>query len=187
MTRPLIVDASAAVALLHSEPDGRLVEAALVRATRDGRDILVPSHFWLEVANAFRSVDGAFGRSVAEAVHHLDTYGIRTMEIDRALLLLAVSMAERYRLTAYDAAYLALAEAMHGELLTLDRALARAAGPSAIPLPGRHRLSEEPALYGSEVAATPTLGDYEALEAFIAELRTQSRREMQIVRGAART
>jgi predicted nucleic acid-binding protein len=53
----------------------------------------------------------------------------------------AVELAERHRLTVYDAAYLALALDLDGELATTDRALATAGRAEGIEVIDAGRVS----------------------------------------------
>ena len=73
-----------------------------------------------------------------------------------------------FSLSAYDAAYLALAEAMDADLFTFDARLAAAAGPRALPR-GPRRRAEEPSPYGPAAPGTvwATYGQY------LAELRRE--------------
>lgn len=169
-TRAVVVDASAAVALVRDEPEGPDVAAALVAWKRSARPLLVPSHFWYEVVNALVRRYRWRSEAVLEAIHVLDDAELRTIEADRAGLLLALDRAERFGLSAYDAAYLALAESVDGELMTFDDALRRAAGERAITLGGA-RLSEAPAVYDHDV----TWPDYKGASAYLAKLRADAR------------
>jgi len=177
-----ILDASAAVAILRHEPKGPVVALEIERALRSGHEIVVPAHFWLEVANAYRSSTPLFARDTVEAIHRLETYRISTMETDRGQLLLAIEIAEREGLTPYDAAYIALARVVEGRILTLDRAMARAAGPLAIHLPGDGRVSEAPEPYLSDRERRSTLPDYSELSAFLSKLRADAIRDREAIR-----
>ena len=131
----------------------------------------MPSHFWLEVANALLRRHRWTSAATFEAIHELDRLRLETMELGQPTLLLAVSLAESYGLTPYDAMYLALAESMDGELLTFDRTLRAAAGPRAVALDGRHRLSEASAPYEHDV----TWPSYKGASAYLAKLRAEAR------------
>jgi predicted nucleic acid-binding protein len=121
---PVVVDASFAVeALLEGGPSlDRWVEWI-----RDGRTRLVPTHFWAELANALllgrRFEPGRAALTVGAAARA----GIETADRGLAGIADALDLADRHRLTVYDALYLQLAADVDGELATLDRDLARAA------------------------------------------------------------
>lgn len=169
--RGLVVDASGAVAIVRGEEQGSSAKARIVASSQAGIRVVVPSHFWLEVANALLRRHRWTSAATFEAIHVLDRLRLETMELGRPTLLLAVSLAESYGLTPYDAMYLALAESIDGELLTFDRTLRAAAGPRAVALDGRHRLSESPAPYEHDV----TWPSYKGASAYLAKLRVEAR------------
>ncbi len=169
--QPIIVDASVAIAVLRDEPEAASIRAALRRWAVLGQALMVPSVFWIEVVNALARGLRQEGADVLHAVYELDELGIVTVEMDRAHLLSTIDHVERHGLTAYDASYLALAERLDGEVATLDRRLARAAGDRAISFDERRRLSERPAPYEHEV----TWPNYKGASAYLAKLRVEAR------------
>ncbi len=168
---PLVVDASIAVAIVREEPGWSDAAAVISHRTDEGGRIVVPSHFWLEATNTLIVRHRLLGADVLRAIHDLDDLVFETIEMDRALLILAMDASERYGLTTYDAAYLALAVSLDGSLLTLDRALRAAAGARALPI-GSARLSETPAAYEHVV----TWPNYKGASAFLAKLRAEAAR-----------
>ena len=118
--------------------DSSVVVAALVDAGSDGswaraglreHPLAAPAHLHVEVSNVLRRavLAGRLGRDAGALAH-------------RDLAQLTVSafpfepLADRVwelhpTVTAYDAAFVALAEALDAELWTLDRRLAGASGP----------------------------------------------------------
>lgn len=169
-TAPLIIDASIAVAITRREPAGAAASDALEGWTRDRRRLIVPGHFWLEVANAFgaRRLPGA---DVLQAIHELDAFGLETIETDRAQLILTIDLMERHGLTAYDAVYLALAITWDGLVVTFDAALRAAAADRFVHI-GQPRLSETPQAYEHVV----TWPNYKGASAFLAKLRAEAAR-----------
>lgn len=168
---PLILDASIAVSIARGEEAGAAAHGLIRARVRTGGRVMVPSHFWLEVANALLGRHRWTSAAMFEAVHVLDRLDPQTVDLDRPTLLSVVDLVERHGLTTYDATYLALADAVDGDLLTLDRALRAAAGPRAITPDGRHRLSETPAVYEHNV----TWPDYKGASAYLARLRVEAR------------
>jgi predicted nucleic acid-binding protein len=141
---------------------------------REGRPIVVPDHFWLEVSNTLVRRHGFGGVGALEALHVLDDVVTETVEVGRPTLLLAIDRAERFGLSVYDATYLALAEVLDGDLATMDRALEFAAGARlAQRAGGRRRLSEAPAAYGSGTRVT--WPDYAGAASYLASLRAELR------------
>lgn len=163
MADGLVLDSSAALALLLGEPEAGRVRVALDRAA--GSRLYVLDLFWLEVLNVLVRRHGWDPDAVVEAVRDLDELGIETVAQDRPLLLAALDLASALGLSLYDAAHLALAEVADATLLTLDGRLARAAGARAAlrPSPGTH---EEKAAYGSDPSP-----DWARHGRYLAELR----------------
>jgi predicted nucleic acid-binding protein len=122
----LVVDASVlAVALADDGPDG---DAA--RARLRGEDLAAPELLDLEVASVLRRQLASAALDVRRA--NLALTDLTAMPIQRAphLPLLARAWELRENITMYDAAYVSLAEALEAPLLTGDRRLARAPGPT---------------------------------------------------------
>lgn len=170
MTAALVLDASAAIALVRREPS-RSEIAAHVRPRREGGPCLVPDFFWIELANVLIRRHRFGHADLVAALRDMDELGLASVRLDRATLLVAIDVAARLGLAVYDAAYLALAEVEDARLLTLDRTLAEAAGPRAIRLEslGPSRLAETPAPYESEPVDWARFGDY------LAKLRAEAR------------
>jgi predicted nucleic acid-binding protein len=169
----LVFDASAAIAIDRAEPEAGRVHTLLADHLALGAEIVVPAHFWLELVNVLMRRYGRTPTEVIEAIRDLDELAIVTYEVDRPLLLLALRYMQAEGLSAYDAAYLALAEVVEGRLLTLDTRLATAAGSRAVVVradrPGR--LAETRATYEPDPAA---LAAAPAFIAYLAELRQRA-------------
>ena len=168
---PVVVDASAALALELGEPAAPSVQRWIAgHRARAGR-LLVPDLFWFEVVNVLNRRHGADADVIVATLQGLDDLGFESFRLERPLLLLGLDAQVRFGLSAYDAAYLALAESEDARLLTLDERLRRAAGERAVPLDGRtsHRLAEEPASYGGEPVDWTRFGPY------LAHLRAQAK------------
>jgi predicted nucleic acid-binding protein len=122
-----VLDASALVELLLGTGAGRAIAA---RIANPARSLHVPHLADLAVAQALRRYvrEGAVEREAATAALE----DLRALDLERHAHepLLGRVWALRDRLTAYDAVYVALAEALDGMLLTCDGRLARAPGLS---------------------------------------------------------
>jgi predicted nucleic acid-binding protein len=121
----VVVDASAVVAaLVDAGPDGRWAESALA-----GEGLAAPHLMQVEAANILRraviagdlSADGA-------ALAHDDLVQLRVELFPYEPHSVRVWQL-RENMTAYDAWYVALAEALSAPLVTLDERLSRAPGP----------------------------------------------------------
>lgn len=122
----VVVDASVVTAFYASDdPRRELVAARLAR----GDALFAPAHLDVEVVSALRGMSGsnpALTAAVPTALHHLAGFPIRRM----SLAPLMQRMWElRDNVTAYDAAYVALAERLDADLVTSDTKLATATGP----------------------------------------------------------
>lgn len=174
MTTAVVVDASIAITFVLRQRGVGEIDRQFDGWLAAGTEITVPSHFWLEVGNGLVRRHRMTGDRVLEAIHTLDEIGLVTLPFDRPLLLLALDRAERFGLTTYDAAYLALAENLDATLYTSDRALLTAAGSRGLAVAGAadHRLSETPAAYGAE--RRPTWPDYSGASAYLSKLRAEA-------------
>lgn len=121
-----VVDASIFTAFYASDDPRRDLVAARL-ATGDA--LFAPAHLDAEVVSALRGLSRsrpALGAQVPTALRHFAAFPIRRM----AVAPLMQRMWElRDNVTAYDAAYVALAERLDAHLLTSDRKLAAATGP----------------------------------------------------------
>ncbi len=172
----VVLDASVAMTLLLRQRGFDGVDRKVEQWLAQGVELTGPMHFWLEVSNALVRRHGLTGVQLMETIHRLDELGLATIPIDRPLLLLALDRAERYGLTTYDAAYLALAETLDTRLYTTGRALLAAAGSRGLGLndEAEHRLSEVRAPYGAE--RRPSWPDYGGASAYLAKLRAEASR-----------
>jgi len=117
-----VVDASALCAVLFDEPDGRLVIDRV-----GGETMTAPTSLGYEVTNTCwkKLRRHPEQRTKLLAAHaRFSRLGVRQLEVDLAAILL---LAEKTGLTAYDAAYLWLAQTLGVELVSLDARLLRAA------------------------------------------------------------
>jgi predicted nucleic acid-binding protein len=94
---------------------------------RRGTIVLAPPHFMSEIANALLRGVGLDASDAVARLQQLFTFGVDIA--DRGVLGIsdAVELAQRHRLSVYDAAYLSLVLDVAGQIATNDRALARAA------------------------------------------------------------
>jgi predicted nucleic acid-binding protein len=164
----IVVDASVALKLLRDEPGHAEACARLRKAVLAGDALLVPSLFWLEVVNVLAHRYRYPPPAVVEAAYELERLGLTTTEVGRPGVLAVIDAVTRTGVTAYDAAYLALAEATDGRLLTADARLAAAAGDRAELIAPEGGIAEIPPPYAGEPAWTRWKG----APAYLAELRS---------------
>jgi predicted nucleic acid-binding protein len=125
----MVVDASAMVEVLLNRPSGERVAQRLL----DPLEALHAPHLIdLEVAQTLRRYQAAGEMSPQRARQALVAFVQMPLERHPHWPFLARIWELRRNVTAYDAAYLALAEALGAPLLTCDCALARAPGHRAV-------------------------------------------------------
>lgn len=121
----LVIDASVLVVALVDEG----LDGDLSRARLRGEHLVAPAIVDLEVASALRGAllrNAVDARRAALALEDLVALPVR--RVPHAALL-ARCWELRDNLSVYDAAYVAVAEALDVPLVTADRRLARASGP----------------------------------------------------------
>ncbi len=119
----IVADASAIAELLLARPAAPEIRAALL----EHPELHVPEHFHVEVLSVLRRY--AIRRELSE---RRAAGALATLSDLRAIRYPVIELAEdvwglRSQLTAYDAAYLALARRLDVGLITLDEGLAKAA------------------------------------------------------------
>jgi predicted nucleic acid-binding protein len=169
MTDKLVLDASASLALVLREPLARQVRDMVDRHRAGEGVVIVPEVFWLELTNVLVRRYRLTAEDVLASLRDIDELELQTIAGHRGVELLGLDLMVAHGLSAYDAGYLALAQAEDAGLLTTDRRLARAAGErSVIRFPGA--VHEELAPYGSD----RPIGALAAHGAYLAELRHQA-------------
>ena len=125
----IVIDASAEVAILLNI--GQDVERIRSRIARPGETLHVPHLFEIEILHALRSL--TLRGTVPSERARLALDRLRDTRFVRYphTALMERMWALRENLTAYDAAYIALAEALDAPLVTTDARLARVSGVRA--------------------------------------------------------
>lgn len=122
----IVLDASAAIALLLSaEP------RMAARISQPDESLHAPHLLDVEVAHVLRRLASSGELSEERGRRALEDLAALDLERHPHHAFLARIWALRRNVTAYDAAYLALAEALSAPLLTLDERLARSSGHRA--------------------------------------------------------
>jgi predicted nucleic acid-binding protein len=124
----IVLDASAGVDLIcrNGERGDRIAQRLAGEFT-----VHVPAVFDLEVLHALRGLEAGGKLSPTTLAAALaDLADLRATRHDHERLRPRI-WALRHNLTAYDAAYVALAELLDAPLLTSDRALSRSSGHAA--------------------------------------------------------
>jgi len=131
-----VLDASVATCWFFEDEHDARADAAAAILLASGSAI-APLIFWFELRNVVmmgvrrgRASESSMFQWLATTMR--TTIGLDTLPSDDAIF----SLAQRHRLTFYDAAYLELAQREGIALATLDQALSRAATAEGVPLIG---------------------------------------------------
>ena len=124
----IVIDASAAIELLLASPIGARVAS---RVFSDAESICAPHLIDLEVAQVLRRYNLSGDLDPSRANEALQDFLDLPIERYPHGLFLTRIWQMRHNVTAYDAAYIALAEALDAVLLTTDVRLASASGHDA--------------------------------------------------------
>lgn len=134
----IVVDASVMVALYIEEPLSAPARSTLLRAREAGDDLHAPDLILVECANAFwkRVGRGELDRASAmDAIAALSSLGdLDYHPMDAQLTPPALSLAITHSLTAYDAAYAALAVQLGGTVISGDRRFVERASEVGLPV-----------------------------------------------------
>ncbi len=128
----LVADSSVTLAWIYSDEINAAIQLVLDQVV--ARHAFVPTHWRLEVGNSLvmaarrGRIDAAFRDDALADLAQLNI--ITDPDTDHFAWSSALRLAEQYRLTLYDAAYLELALRLRLPLASLDKEL-RAAGDAA--------------------------------------------------------
>lgn len=127
-----VLDASVVLKWFHSEGEPHWEAAQGLRERFEAGELRVfaPTLLWLEVVNVAARSWGWTASRIGRLAAALPELGFETAEPD----LSAVARWAASGLTAYDAAYVALAEDLGLQLLTDDAEIIRVAPQVAVPL-----------------------------------------------------
>jgi predicted nucleic acid-binding protein len=133
----LVLDCSVALSWCFEDEQSPFVMHILDRVVADGA--VVPVLWQYEIANGFQS---AIRRRRIDALYRdeaLQRLTVMNIQIDPESLshvwTRVAALADQYRLSVYDAAYLELAQRRALPLATLDEALVQAARQSGVLVP----------------------------------------------------
>lgn len=126
----IILDASAAVTyLLNLQPDAGRIRA---RVEQPGESLHVPHLFDVEVLHVLRRYSLRGQITPTRALHAVEALvDLRAIRYPHAPFINSIWELRR-NLSAYDATHIALAEALHFPVVTLDARLASAPGHRAL-------------------------------------------------------
>jgi predicted nucleic acid-binding protein len=136
----VVIDASVMAALYVDEPSSELARAALRRARGADDDLHAPDLLLIECASALwkRVRRGELDHASAiTAINELSALeDLHRHRLDERLVAPALSLALAHSLTAYDAAYAALAVQLGGVVLSGDRRFVELGSRAGLPVVG---------------------------------------------------
>jgi predicted nucleic acid-binding protein len=138
-----VLDASVALLWLvpQTNPAGVDYADAVLTVFKESQAV-VPTLLALEIANVVAKVESKGIVTEADSQRFISLLGKLNIVTDQLTATLALgdtlNLARRYRLSAYDAAYLELALRTGLPLATLDADLAKAATTAGVPIFGTH-------------------------------------------------
>lgn len=121
----IVVDASVAIDVLLRTPGS---DAAAERLLNSGEALHAPQLIDIEVAQVLRRLTAHAGLAPSRALEAVELFAVFPITRYTHASLLRRIWQLRDNLTAYDAAYVALAEGLGATLVTRDSKLARARG-----------------------------------------------------------
>jgi len=133
---PFVLDASVTLGWCFRDEPRKMIDIVTDRLEADDQ-AHVPLIWWFEIRHAALM---GLRRQRVTAAHVLDflttVKGANIVVTPLPVASIVFDLAERHRLSFYDAAYLELAQRESIPLATLDQALARAATAEGVPLIG---------------------------------------------------
>ena len=121
----LVIDASAVVELLMATPSGFAIED---HVSGSGESLAAPQLIGVEVLHVLRRFNRAGGLTIERAEEALEEFGDLDITRYGHELLRPGIWRLRDSLSAYDAAYVALADLLSAPIVTCDRRLTRSGG-----------------------------------------------------------
>ncbi|MEW7978288.1 MAG: type II toxin-antitoxin system VapC family toxin [Candidatus Sedimenticola endophacoides] len=134
-----VLDASVALLWLapQTNPAGADYAADVLEALKDS-EAIVPSLLALEIANVVAKLESKGVVTEADSQRYIAILGRLSISVDQATAVHALgdtlNLARRYKLSAYDAAYLELSLRTGMPLATLDAGLAKAATTAGVSI-----------------------------------------------------
>lgn len=138
-----VLDASVALLWLapQTNPAGVDYATEVLMALKD-RQAVVPSLLALEIANVVAKLESKGVVSEADSQRYIAVLGRLNISVDQSTAVHALgdtlNLSRRYKLSAYDAAYLELSLRTGLPLATLDVGLAKAATTAGVSIFGAH-------------------------------------------------
>ena len=137
ITRACVVDASVGVKLFLDESLSDEAHELFAHLADDPpAGLHVPDLFYIECANILWKHHQRLGLPAGQAREFMSQLGLLALQSTPTAELVseALDIAIDYQITAYDAAYIALAQRLSAPLVTADHKLVRALAASPVPV-----------------------------------------------------
>ena len=123
MIKKIVVDASVAVKWFCSQKEQNTEKAIYIfeKAANGSIEIIVPDIFLYELGNVFIRAKELKIVDIKENFEILSELGIKTIPLNKDLIIKISALAVKTKLTFYDSAYLAIANEFNIDLITEDR------------------------------------------------------------------
>ena len=123
LMKDLVLDASVAVKWFVVE-EGRPKARNILKDLQLGlTKVYVPQIFFFEIANVFSFHVGIFEDDLNEHLETLFSLGIKSELTTKEFIATSLEAAKKFKITSYDAAYVALAQLLNVDLITADKKL----------------------------------------------------------------
>lgn len=119
----VVLDASIVVKWFHEESDTPLAQSFQERMLAGEIRVSVPPLLFYEVANVLTLKAPSEINAVEEALSSLQTMPFQVVEVMPGILIDGVRLAHQFRISVYDALYVALALFLKGVVITADKKL----------------------------------------------------------------
>lgn len=123
---PVVLDTSVVFKWCRQPSEEPLVPQALVLLGQylNGEiEIHIPDFLFYELGNTIKQKKDLLQGSAESILRDVFALGLTVHNLELPVALGALRTATEYDLTYYDAAFIALAESVHGDLITADRKL----------------------------------------------------------------
>ncbi|HLC58690.1 MAG TPA: type II toxin-antitoxin system VapC family toxin [Candidatus Nanoarchaeia archaeon] len=128
-----IVDANIGVKWFSAEEKTEEARNLLKLHTDNNIDLIIPDLFLYEILNAL-NYKSDNKKDLNKVIDELQKFQLNVCKISNKLMEKIVEISIKYSLTIYDSTYLALAELLECELITLDKKILNTKHPLVVSL-----------------------------------------------------
>lgn len=131
----IIVDTSVAIKWLRSDEQGHKEAMEIyINHIENVNEIVVPSLFYIEAANALATSSILSSEDIAEGISFLFDSRLHTIAETKAHVEEAALLAKKYKTSVYDMLYAVIAKSYNATLITADKRFAKSVDFSFVKL-----------------------------------------------------